>query len=320
MSEPRLCCAILVTNGAEAVLETEWNGPPDCGLVVVVSPETEDEPIRQRFQGAKLLRARRPGWSAAANAALGEALASGADYLLFVEPGARMPWDTATALVSHMQRAPHLAAAGVKNVLRDDPTSAWGWYGRITWGPTLIAIEGHLAPSLPEPPTREVDWLLANGCMVRTAHARLIGPFDEDLFSGFAEADWCTRARHSGFAVAYTAGCEVQRKRPAERFGSERFLFSPSYLVGYSSASFARKHASRLQRATLVLCMGLGILLRLTWYLVEGTEDAVRLQWPFVSGMRDGFLGRLRKEKIVARRDTATLRRRLRRLVEWIGA
>jgi GT2 family glycosyltransferase len=320
MDAPTLCCAILAPSDGAAVLETECDGPADCGLVVVVSAETDVEPIRQRFRTAQTVAAQRPGWSAAANAALEQAVANGAEYVLFVDPGARVRWETVGALVRHLERVPHLAAAGSKNVLRDDPATAWGWHGRITWGPTLITVAGHWAASRDEPPSGEVDWLLANGCLVRTAHAQRIGGFDEDLFSGFAEADWCVRARQAGFAVAYVAGLDVQRQRPVGPFGSERFLGSPAYRVGHSSARFARKHGGRRQRAKLALCMALGIVLRLAWYLAEGSEEAVRLQWPFASGLRDGFRRRLRADKVIARRDGAKLRGRLRPLVDWIGA
>lgn len=320
MDLPRVCCGILATHSRASVLAADRPAASALDVIVVLGPGVESEPFRQRFRAATLVVAGRPGWAAAANAALEQALVRGADYLLLADSGAHLSADLALLLVGQMEGDAGLAAIGVKNVLRDDPSTTWGRYGRITWGPGLIAIDRQLEPAAAGVSTRQVDWVLGNGCMLRTAHARQIGPFDEDLFAGFAEADWCIRARRAGFGVAYAGGCEVRCQPPVERFGAARFLSSPSYLVGRSTMVFARKHAGWPQWAKLVTCMGIGVALRLLWYVGEGAEDTMRIQWPFVSGMHDGFRRRLRKGKIAIRRDRGTLRVRCRRFVDWIGA
>ena len=83
------------------------------------------------------------------------------------------------------------------------------------------------------------------------------------------------------------------------------------------------KHANPLQFAWLLAMMTLGVVMRISAFSLAAVLRAVMSQQHFVNGMLDGFVRRLRRDKITIRMpvpsaeppDTPVIR-----LLRWLGA
>lgn len=60
----------------------------------------------------------------------------------------------------------------------------------------------------------ECDWLLGTCLVIRREVLEEIGPFDDGFHSGLAAADYCLRARRSGWHIFYRADAVIQDERP----------------------------------------------------------------------------------------------------------
>jgi GT2 family glycosyltransferase len=72
--------------------------------------------------------------------------------------------------------------------------------------------------------TRPVLYVLGACQLFRTSLARIAGPFDDTVFLGWDDADWCIRIRDAGGEIFYFPEAEVihsyrrlSRKRPVSR-------------------------------------------------------------------------------------------------------
>lgn len=88
-------------------------------------------------------------------------------------------------------------------------------------GPT---VRRHLMADDPHDRTRPVLYVLGACQLFRTDLARVAGPFDDKVFLGWDDADWCLRIRDAGGEVVYYPHATVlhsyrrlTRKSPASR-------------------------------------------------------------------------------------------------------
>jgi GT2 family glycosyltransferase len=81
-------------------------------------------------------------------------------------------------------------------------------------------VQRHLMTDFDHARTRPVLYVLGACQLFRTALARIAGPFDDRVFLGWDDADWCFRIRDAGGEVVYFAEAEVvhtyRRKTRAE--------------------------------------------------------------------------------------------------------
>jgi GT2 family glycosyltransferase len=81
-------------------------------------------------------------------------------------------------------------------------------------------VRRHLMADFGHDRTRPVLYVLGACQLFRTALARAAGPFDDRVFLGWDDADWCFRIRDAGGEIVYFAGAEVihtyRRKTRAE--------------------------------------------------------------------------------------------------------
>jgi N-acetylglucosaminyl-diphospho-decaprenol L-rhamnosyltransferase len=81
-------------------------------------------------------------------------------------------------------------------------------------------VQRHLMADVDHRRTRPVLYVLGACQLFRTALARVAGPFDDRVFLGWDDADWCFRIRDAGGEIVYLADAEVihtyRRKTRAE--------------------------------------------------------------------------------------------------------
>jgi len=71
------------------------------------------------------------------------------------------------------------------------------------------SVRRHLMADFDHARTRPVLYVLGACQLFRTALARAAGPFDDRVFLGWDDADWCFRIRDAGGEIVYFAGAEV---------------------------------------------------------------------------------------------------------------
>jgi hypothetical protein len=271
--------------------------------VIVLDNGSEDESVptvRARFPRVTLIENKENlGFCKGNNVGLRHVLERDFDYVLLLNSDTKVLPGLLHELVAVMQQDARIAIAGAKNVLMENPDYTWGKYGKVTWGPMLVKTIGRFAPDerAAEPP-RDVDWVIANGCLVRCDALRKVGLFDEEFWQCNEDVDWSYRAREAGYRVVYVDRAAILHKGGSSADLSHKKIFSYGYFIGRNAFVFARKHGNPLQRAKLFVMVWLGILGRITFFALDNTKHAILGQRAFVRGMMDGLRGTLRPELI----------------------
>jgi GT2 family glycosyltransferase len=296
--------------------------------VIVLDNGSEDETVatvKAQYPWVTLIENKENlGFCRGNNVGLKYVLEHGFDYVLLLNSDTKVLPNLLRELVSAMQADRRIGIAGAKNLLMENPAYTWGKYGRVTWGPMLVKTEGRFAPDTnSQEPPRDVDWVIANGCLVSREALAKVGLFDEDFWQCNEDVDWSYRARKAGFRVVYIDRAAILHKGGSSADLSYKKVFSYGYFIGRNAFVFARKHGNVFQKVKLFLMVWLGILGRITFFALDNTKHAILGQQAFVRGMMDGMRGTLRHELITV--NWATPRRRefrqgIRgRVLRWLG-
>jgi GT2 family glycosyltransferase len=85
-------------------------------------------------------------------------------------------------------------------------------------------VRHHLMAEIDHARTRPVLYVLGACQLFRTSLARVAGPFDDRVFLGWDDADWCFRIRDAGGEIVFVPGATVihsyrrqTRRRPVSR-------------------------------------------------------------------------------------------------------
>ncbi|HVN85503.1 MAG TPA: glycosyltransferase family 2 protein, partial [Candidatus Binatia bacterium] len=260
---------------------------PNYELLVVdnASRDATVATVRERFPHVTVLRNERNlGYAGGSNVAFRYALDRGADYVLLLNQDVRVAPDLIDRLVEAAESDSRIAIAGAKNRLMDNPAYTWGRYGILNWGPMLVYTRGRYERDYDEPGITDVDWVIGNGCLLRCATLREIGPFDEEFFHFNEDVDWCTRARRASRRVVYVDQAALDHHGSSSADEAEEVASTSGYFLGRTCILFASKHASAWQWLRLLVNMVVGLGLRLAWHTVGAVNYAIRIQWPFVEG------------------------------------
>ncbi|MBA3328575.1 MAG: glycosyltransferase family 2 protein [Solirubrobacterales bacterium] len=110
--------------------------------------------------------------------------------------GPRLVHDDGTPQLSARRFPPLLLP-----ILRRPPLGRWFEDGRT--------VRRHLMTDDPPTRTRPVLYVLGACQLFRTSLARAAGPFDDRVFLGWDDADWCIRIHDAGGEVVYFPGATV---------------------------------------------------------------------------------------------------------------
>ena len=300
---------------------------PNYEILVVdnASQDTTVATVRERFPHVTVIaHDRNLGYVGGSNVGFRYALEHGADYVLLLNQDIKMTPTVLKELVRVMEADARIASAGAKNLLLENPAYTWGKYGIVTWGPLLVKTVGRFELDGPPEPTRDVEWLIGNGCMMSRDALQHVGLFDEEFFHLNEDVEWCTRARRRGYRIVYVDTAAILHKGSSSADVRKAVVFTYGYFLARNAILYARRYASWLQWAKLLAMMTLGFTLRSAWAIVGSIYLGAWGQSPFVTGMTDGFARRLRHERIIIRAHSAggppTRRPTLDRFFRWIGA
>jgi GT2 family glycosyltransferase len=125
--------------------------------------------------------------------------------------GPRLVYDDGTLQLSSRRYPPVLLP-----LLRRPPLDRFFEDGRT--------VSRHLMTDVDHDRTRPVLYVLGACQLFRTSLARTAGPFDDKVFLGWDDADWCIRIRDAGGEIVYFPKATVihsyrrlTRKRPVSR-------------------------------------------------------------------------------------------------------
>ena len=295
--------------------------------IVVLDNGSEDATVptvKMLFPDVTLLEnGENLGFCKGNNVGLRYALERGFDHVLLLNSDTKMLPNLLSELVSVMDSDPSIAIAGAKNLLMENPKYTWGKYGRVTWGPMLVRTEGRFAIDwqLQEPP-KDVDWVIANGCMIRREALVRVGVFDEDFWQCNEDVDWSYRARKAGYRVVYVDRAAILHKGGSSADLGHKRVFSYGYFIGRNAFTFARKHGTLFQKIKLFVMVWVGVLGRIAFFTLDNAKNAILGQRAFIRGINDGIRGRLTPGEITVNMGGGgrNLRQgRRARLLRWLG-
>ncbi len=136
--------------------------------------------------------------------------------------------------------------------------------------PKARALREHLMLDWDHASTRDVDWCLGGGMMVRRSAVEDVGLMDERFFLYFEDVDWCYRMQQRGWRVVYLPAARMQhdyQRASAKGFWPKRGLWIhlASLVRFYEKWSFLlywlKLRSGFFRRAALFLVDLIGVVL-----------------------------------------------------------
>jgi len=232
------------------------------------------------------------GYAGGNNVGLKRALEERFDYACILNNDVTVTGDFLSELVGAARSGSRVAAAGAKVLAAGEPGRLYMTYGEVTYRQSLVRLCGwrrrDRARGGGREAPREVEWV-PGCCLLMSVEAlREVGLLDEEFFAYHEDADWCARARKKGWRVLYVPQAVVYHRGNAS-LGGRRYVSARAYLSARNSILFARKHATRAQKAKLAAFILLSLPLQYLRRVPVGEGRGVTLK---VEGWLDGLRGR----------------------------
>lgn len=311
MTKPLVVLLILTWNRRDDVLRCaaslERLEYPNYIPVIIDNASEDDtvEALRTRHPTIEIIRNERNlGYAGGNNVGIRWALKRAADYILLINSDTEVTPRLIDELVEVAESDPDIAVVGSRNVLMEDSARLWGAYGALTYGPFVVSTAGEGAPDGPAwHVVRDVDSVIGNGYLWRSAALERIGLLDEQLFGYHEDLDWCTRARRMGYRVVYAGAAAIVHKGGSSSDTRQPRSFPRSYFLGRNGILFVRRYATNLQAARfLILCLaafsarlGRAVTLSVLPMNSRKTRQArerLHMELAFARGLLDGWRGR----------------------------
>ena len=206
---------------------------------------------------------RNRGFAAACNQG---AAAAGADYLLLLNPDARLYRDSLAGPLAFMSApANHdVAICGVQ--MNDESGSIWRSCSRFPTSRLVIGQALGLDKVLPRwfpsqamlewdhTTTRAVDEVSGAFFWVRRSAWDRLGGLDETFFMYYEEVDFCLRAAHLGYRTVFLADTRAFHRGAgtSQSIKARRLFYSRRSRVTYAAKHFSRLEAAGVLGATLL--------------------------------------------------------------------
>ncbi len=297
MSAPRRIFAVVVNwnGGARMNLEclrslaAEGLGPERVVFVDNASEDGSLEEVRLAFPGLRVVvNDENLGFAPASNQGMREALAAGADAVLFVNNDLVLEPGCLATLVVFLAEHPDVGLCGPRVLDAADPTRLWAAGGRVTWGPNLTTLRGHGARDGEAwRDSVEVDFVPGCALLVTARALADTGGFDPAYFAYMEDVDLGLRARAAGHRAALVGEAAARHAGSWSTGGG----YNPrrKYMMAVNSVWFLRRHASLRGWAGFLL---FDVLLLPAAVLVQALRGNGRAALAKARGILDGLRGR----------------------------
>jgi N-acetylglucosaminyl-diphospho-decaprenol L-rhamnosyltransferase len=251
---------------------------PEVAATVVDNRSPDDTAAAVAGLDVRLIRAGRNG-GFAAGCNLGAAAGS-SEYVLLLNPDARVRRDDLRRLIAVLEERPEAGLAAPR-ILEEDgsvalslrrfprrrSTFAQAFFLHRVWPHAAWTDE---CVRDPEAYTRpgSPQWVSGACMLVRRQALQAVGGLDESFFLYCEDTDLCARLRSSGWDIRYEPRAVVHHEGGASRPREELFA-----VLARNRVRYARKHGSMLAAAAEALGVALG---HLTHALASAPDRARR--------------------------------------------
>lgn len=198
------------------------------------------------------------------------------DFVFLLNNDALLPPNTVPTMVARCRQDTQIGMCGCTVVYNHTPTQVQA-YGGASYQP-LLGRASHLgAHALVSSPRdghaveKKLDYILGAALMVTRPCLERIGGMEESYFLYYEEVDWATRAKRSGFTLAYAPSAVVLHKEGgtigSSSRGGQRSLLSEYYLMR-SRLLFTRKFYPQFLPTVIAFA------------LAQSARTLLRRDWP----------------------------------------
>jgi len=243
--EPRVASVVRAEGDSEATLAAlESLTRSDYGqheIIVLVDTAADEltKLIRERYPTVRIVST--PiglGIPAAFNMGCNVAVNEGADYVFFAHGNTRVEPDLLSQLVRVAQRDPEAGILTPKIMRHDVPNRIWSIGSYFRSFPPSIKTIGAGQPGERFVESREVEFAVSCGLLVKRETLEAIGLFDPGYGFYYEDVDFSMRARAAGFRIRFVPEAVMYfQEEEADKRTSE-FYFT----WGQSFALFYRRH------------------------------------------------------------------------------
>jgi GT2 family glycosyltransferase len=200
-------------------------GPPGCFPIVVEngSHDFTDAELAQYRGGQRVASPTNVGFAAGANLGMRAALASGADWVWFLNDDAAPEPGSLAALLAAAAQPPYPQLLGPKIVQAEKPDHIDSLAVTLDLAEGTIQLLGHGEVDRGQYDRLAIEPLAVTGCallMSRRACLEL-GGFEESYYAYFEDVDLCLRARRAELPVAVVPAARVRHDRMTTREGRQ---------------------------------------------------------------------------------------------------
>lgn len=233
------------------------------------------------------------GFCGGANVGIEQALQADADWVLLLNNDATVSPSCLGRCLDETRRESGVAVIGPAISLADDPGRLWYAGGRHSRHFAYTQHRGLRRPSENLPPSRDTDYVPGCCALISALAWRAVGPFREDYFAYYEDADWGSRAREAGWRCRYLGEllCAHDVGVTSQQRGSLGLSENTAYYLARNPLRFALETPSVLLRASRVA--GLMTIWNAynAWRVVRSGKASVG--GSYLRGLRDALRGRM---------------------------
>lgn len=201
------------------------------------------EAVRAAHPDVEILRIElNDGLAPGVNAGIARALAMGCEYVLLLNDDVVIANDFLEHAIAVASVEPRAASVTGPVFYYDEPERLWYAGGEILWWLGKTYHRGRRViwgPAFREP--RKLGYSSGAAALYRAEALRAVGPWDERYFLVWEDADWCVRARRTGWYHRYVPGPKAWHKVSASVGGEKSALYL--YFLFRNNIRFMRLHA-----------------------------------------------------------------------------
>jgi len=246
-----------------SIYKSRFNSEYEILVVDNGSSDNSAEVIEKQFPHVRLIKNKEnAGYAQANNQAIGE---SKGRYVLLLNPDTIILNNAIEKMVDFLSKNKDIGILGPKIFRRDGSLqiSCYRFYSLSSLFSTKILFtrfgKGWFYKNFDYNQTKEVD-VVAGACLlIKREMIKNVGLLDERFFMYSEEADWCFRAKKSGWKVVFYPEAEIIHLIGASSENIQEEMDVEAYR---SQTKFFNKHFSKKKAKAMKTLLFAGVLLR----------------------------------------------------------
>jgi len=219
MAAPKVFIIILNWNGKQDTIEcigsVKHLDYPNFEIVVVDNGSTDssEDAIKKKYPCVTIIQTGdNLGYAEGNNIGIRYAMEKDAEYVFLLNNDTIIENNALSQLVNFADKTSKIGIVGPKILLYHDQNVIWFAGGGIDFYSGLSHYGGGKKDDGTFDKEQETDYITGCALLIKSDVINTIGLMDRDYFLLFEEADWCIRARRSGFKLFYVPSARVYHK------------------------------------------------------------------------------------------------------------